>query len=191
MLPKDDDKPVLVWLPIEHDDDEDDEYVTEASVGFSDELGVPTHDRKIGLVMPTADNTMLGAGSPKEEYVTVVCGKRGAGALLDHSIVMMMRENQESSRPNQCFNHLTGEVGIRFCGPIVLLRQSKVENPIFTSDITAGDFTLGLDGTADYDMQANGTTNTIDTRRKLLGVKVSSNPQHVEKVEVPVRHPAF
>lgn len=195
MLPENSDKPVLIWLPVEDEcDEDDDDYTTEAQIDFSQDLSVPSHDRKIGLVMPAADSTILGPNSPKEEFESLVCGKKGCGELLGHSITMMMREDQSTSPLNKCLAALAGDIALRFCGLIVLLRQSKVENPSITFDITTADFTLALDALTEYDKKTNGNGTSavgLDVRKKIPGVKMSQNPQRLEVVEVPVRHPAF
>lgn len=191
LLPKVDDKPTLVWLAVEHDDRVDSANATEASVGSSSGLGVPTHNDKISLVIRTADNTILGGRSPQNNYVPLVFNLDHAGKQLDYNIVIMKREDQESGRPNPCLTRLCGDVGSRFRGSIVLLRQYKAAEPTLTCDVTAGDLTPGLVGLWDCGNQLSAIDDFLDPRVKVVGIRVFQNPQRLEEVQVSIRHPAF
>lgn len=180
-------------MPVDHKKYGDDGYVDEASAGVSSEPGIPFPDRKIGMVVPSADHEILDTGNPKKVNVRLVCGRKGPGQLLGHSIVMMMREDRAGCAPNQCLSRLIGDVASSVRGFILLLRQTKAANPTSTFDIHSSDFTLTIDGLIDYARTINKSKSlaVADYRKKLLIVKISQSPLRFEHVQVPTRHPVF
>lgn len=135
ILHEDSDKPLLIWMPDNEETEDEDKYVSGPLLDISHELDVPSHELKIGFIMLASDNSFLELGSPKEEYVSLVCETKGSGERLVHSISMMLREDHPGCGANQCLIRLARDIGSCFLSPVVLLRQSKVENPLCTFDM--------------------------------------------------------
>lgn len=192
-LPEHEDKPILLWLPVECAGEEGDEYVDEAPKDVSHELGVPSDERNKKSVMPAPNNVILESGSPKAMYLSLVHDNKGCGELLDHSIVMMIRQDQPDCAPNQCLSRLAPGAGFNIRGPVVFLRHTRAADPPSTLDIRTSDFTLAINGIIELGKPTSSGKNldVADHRKKVLGVKISQDPLRFEHVEVPRRHPVF
>ena len=119
-------------------------------VDFAHDLSLPSYDSKSDSVMPDEED-IPGFGEECAEYQMLVCGKMGGGELLDHSIRLMVREDFTECGPNKCLERLLGrEMALRFRGPVLFIRMTKVEDSAYTLDIDSTDFTLALDGLVEF-----------------------------------------
>lgn len=179
MLPAESEKPVFTWVPLEitsdgKEEEEDDD------VDFAHDLGVPAYDRKSGSAMPL-EESMPYFGADFASFHLLVCGKKGGGELLDHSIKLMVREDFSGCAPNKCLERLLGpKTASKILGPMLFLRMTKVEDSAYTLDIDPTDFTLALDGLD----RLGGSQLTKTQPKKVAGVKVNADLPYYEEVKM-------
>lgn len=130
----------------EEDEDEDDD---DDDVEMDYAAGVPLFDKAKGSVLlaRAGYSPLLGDCGYKSELKELVCGKRGGGNLLDHSIYLRTRESflSDGSGPNPVLLALgKTEAANCFRGPLLLFGMTKVCDPRFCRDLNAGDFTLAI-----------------------------------------------
>lgn len=84
-------------------------------------------------------------------------------------------------------------MGSSFKGPLVLYGMTKVDQPNFTADLDPSDFTLALNGLAEYiKNQREGFMMSSEPKvvKKVKGVKMITDGTF-EDVKIPLAHPIF